>query len=102
MGPTMSRMQVLPLLFLVGGATALAAPCENLASLTIPGTAIVSATAAPARAERPLPAFCRVQAVAKPVADSEIHVEIWLPESAGWNGKLLGTGNGGYSGAIGY
>jgi feruloyl esterase len=111
----MSRMQVLPLLFLLGGATSLAAPCENLTSLTVPGTAIVSATAvgaglfSPGRAggrgggaQRPFPAFCRVEAVARPVADSEIHLEIWLPASDAWNGKLLGTGNGGYSGNIGH
>ena len=48
------------------------------------------------------PAFCRVTAIATPVPDSEIHIEVWLPESTAWNGKLLGTGNGGYSGAIGY
>ena len=111
----MSRMQILTVLLCLGGATALAASCENLTSLTIPGTAIASATAVAAGpfspnraggrgggAQRPFPAFCRVEAVARPVADSEIHVEIWLPESAAWNGKLLGTGNGGYSGNIGY
>ena len=111
----MSRMQILTLLLCLGGATALAASCENLTSLTIPGTAIASATAvgagpfSPNRAggrgggaQSPFPAFCRVEAVARPVADSEIHVEIWLPEGAAWNGKLLGTGNGGYSGNIGY
>jgi feruloyl esterase len=36
-----------------------------------------------------LPAFCRVAAVAKPTADSDIKLEIWLPV-VGWNGKLQG------------
>ena len=48
------------------------------------------------------PAFCRVIAVVRPVADSEIHLELWLPAAETWNGKLLGTGNGGYSGALSY
>jgi hypothetical protein len=32
-------------------------------------------------------------------AESQILVEVWLPES-GWNGRYLGTGNGGFAGAI--
>ena len=95
--------------------SAYATPCENLMALTIPTTAITSAAAVPAgpfspggaggrggAPPRSFPAFCRVTAIAMPVADSEIHIEIWLPENSAWNGKLLGTGNGGYSGAIGY
>jgi hypothetical protein len=50
---------------------------------------------------RELPEFCRVTGVLKPSADSEIHFEVWLPES-GWNGRLLGVGNGGFAGSIGY
>ena len=41
-------------------------------------------------------AFCRVQAVLTPVPGSSIRVEVWLPERAAWNGKLLGAGNGGF------
>jgi feruloyl esterase len=48
-----------------------------------------------------LPAFCRVAAEIKPTADSDIKIEVWLPAS-GWNGKFQATGNGGWSGAIGY
>ena len=48
-----------------------------------------------------LPAFCRVAADIKPTDDSDIKVEVWMPAS-GWNGKLQSTGNGGWSGAIGY
>jgi feruloyl esterase len=44
-----------------------------------------------------LPAFCRVTGVIKPA----IHFEVWLPLKD-WNGKLEGTGNGGYNGAIVY
>jgi feruloyl esterase len=48
-----------------------------------------------------LPAFCRVEAVATPSDDSQIGIEIWLPES-GWNGMLLAVGNGGWAGSISY
>ncbi|MBE9461563.1 tannase/feruloyl esterase family alpha/beta hydrolase [Dyadobacter subterraneus] len=48
-----------------------------------------------------LPAFCRIAATLKPVSDSNIRIEVWLPEK-GWNGRFLGTGNGGGAGAIGY
>ncbi len=47
-----------------------------------------------------LPAFCKVTAVMKPTPESNIVVEIWLPDAAKWNGKLLGTGNGAFAGSI--
>ncbi len=46
-----------------------------------------------------LPAFCRVVAVATPTSDSNITIEVWMPP-AGWNGRLLGLGNGGFAGEI--
>jgi len=84
--------------------------CTNLAALTIPGINIRSSTSVPAgpftppsaRQELTLPAFCRVEAVARPTSDSEIKFEVWIPPVDAWNGKLEGVGNGGYSGAIGY
>ena len=48
-----------------------------------------------------LPAFCRVAGVLEPTADSRIRFEVWLPRE-GWNGRLLGVGNGGYAGTINY
>jgi feruloyl esterase len=48
-----------------------------------------------------LPAFCRVTATLKPTRDSEIKIEVWLP-GAGWNGRFLGVGNGGWAGRIHY
>src|SRR5262249_40999904 len=46
-----------------------------------------------------LPAFCRVRITAKPSSDSDIKIEVWLPES-GWNGRLQAYGNGGFAGSI--
>ena len=41
-------------------------------------------------------AFCRVAAV----LDTEIEMELWLPQD--WNGRFLGVGNGGMTGAINF
>jgi feruloyl esterase len=49
-----------------------------------------------------VPAFCRVMLSARPTPDSDIKVEVWVPEATAWNGKLLGTANGGYSGAVNF
>jgi feruloyl esterase len=84
--------------------------CTSLATLTIPSVTIKSATAVAAGAFTPpgaqtamtLPAFCRIEATARPTSDSEIKFEVWIPPAETWNAKFEGVGNGGYSGAIGY
>lgn len=96
-----------------GGAPGASAPpgtsCDRLAALTIPGVAIASAEAVPAGPFEPgpgrpltVPSFCRVRAVATPSPDSGVAIDVWLPTADAWNGKFLGVGNGGFSGAIGY
>jgi feruloyl esterase len=76
--------------------------------MSIPGVTVDFAEVSPAGtislsgSQFNLPEFCRVRAVARPTSDSEIHLEIWMPLEAAWNGKFLGTGNGGYSGAFSY
>jgi Tannase and feruloyl esterase len=50
---------------------------------------------------RNLPALCRVALTLTPSKDSDIKVEVWMPQS-GWNQKLQAVGNGGWSGAINY
>src|SRR5712691_11188996 len=97
-------------------ARANAAPCESLASLTLPDTTITSASSVAAgefslpggvgsvAAVNPfadLPTFCRVTASLHPTSDSDIRVEVWLPAS-GWNGKYQAVGNGGWGGVISY
>ena len=104
-----SRMAIL----LVAVLPVAAGPCESLTSLAIPNTTVTSAAAVEAGAFTPpgpgargdqhqLPAFCRVLVTSKPVDDSEIHFELWLPPADSWNRKFEGTGNGGFSSAIGY
>jgi feruloyl esterase len=94
------------------GIAAHAGTCDSLTALTIPNTTITAATVVTAGPfvlpgersigmERTLPEYCRVTAVSQPVADSEIKIEVWLPTADQWNGKFVGTGNGGYSGTLG-
>src|SRR5208282_2411336 len=102
----------------VPSAHAAGQTCEQLAQLALPNTTITSAqtvaagafapppSMAPQMAGNPnfykgLPAFCRVTAVSKPTADSDIKIEVWMP-SSGWNGKFRGQGNGGFAGEIDY
>src|SRR5438105_12948182 len=44
---------------------------------------------------------CRVTTTLRPSPDSEIKIEVWVPES-GWNGKLQAVGNGAWAGTISY
>jgi Tannase and feruloyl esterase len=86
-----------------------AATCESLTRLALPAAGItlaqtVASGTFPAPGGQPirdLPSFCRVVGVIRPVVDSEINFEVWIP-SSGWNGRFVGIGNGGYAGTIGY
>ena len=102
------------LLTVLMGVTAVhaATPCEQLASMALPNARIDSAQLVAAGAFVPpaggattvyqnLPAFCRVAATLSPTSDSDIKTETWLP-AAGWNGKFLAVGNGGWAGTIRY
>jgi feruloyl esterase len=93
--------------FLVAESPANAATCESLAQLKLPHTTVTTAELVPAGTFTPpsgtpipnLPAFCRVAATLAPTADSEIRIELWMPES-GWNSRFEGTGNGGFAGGL--
>ncbi len=106
--------------FLCAAAVALpawaGASCEKLTSLKLANTTITLAkpvgagsfiSPQPGRGPNPnapfqkLPEFCRVTATLKPVPDSDIKIEVWLPMS-GWNGKLQSVGNGAWAGSISY
>jgi hypothetical protein len=112
----MARHLVIGLLAGLAASAALAsgaaaAPCESLAGFKLPGGHIDSAAAVAqsgpialggAMPSLPSPAaFCRVQATLTPTPSSDIKIEVWLPPQGGWNGKLLGAGNGGYGGGFG-
>ncbi len=117
-----TQLLVVPLLPLV--ASAAPSSCEALAKLALPDASITLAQVvaagefslpaelrqdqlnAPGVSPQPavlkkLPAFCRVALTLKPSPDSDIKVEIWLPQS-GWNGKYQAVGNGAWAGTITY
>jgi hypothetical protein len=120
----MTKVLVMALVaaFLVTGARGQksnpAPSCPRLAKLALPHAKITAAeriapgtyapmttmtpwTAGDAALYKSLPAFCRIAVEAQPSADSDIKVEIWMPESD-WNGKFQGRGNGGFAGEIDY
>lgn len=90
--------------------------CKLLATVTLPGGKISASEVVgagqfsigrpsmlPDFAQRlkTAPAFCRVRMVATPSRQSQVGIELWLP-LRGWNGRFLGTGNGGGGGIIAY
>jgi feruloyl esterase len=92
-----------------------ATPCESLGGMSLTKAKVTSASVVAAGAFVPpagggrggggnfanLPAFCRVAATLTPSGDSDIKIELWLPQS-GWNGKFEAVGNGGWAGTIPY
>ena len=116
-------MRIAALVALLGAATldtlnaATPAPiaCESLAQTRVTNGRVLSAESVQAGAFAPpnatnanatapfktVPAFCRVSLQLTPSSDSDIRVEVWLPQS-GWNHKLQASGNGGLGGAIPY
>jgi len=98
-------MILLSLHFQAGAET-----CADLAKLKFPEGSIEKAEVVTHNSFRQvlnnqpigeLPVFCRVVATLRPSTDSNIGVEMWLPQSD-WNGRLLGTGSGGFGGFIFY
>jgi hypothetical protein len=119
MGKTLALVTTVSLLYgaAFGESVPAEAPCARLVALVSAGARITSAQTVGAGAFAPpslqpgpnsdmaryksLPPFCRVQAESTPSSDSHIKIEVWLP-MAGWNGKFLGEGNGGFAGEINY
>src|SRR5215212_10628988 len=116
-------MRIAALLVLFGstalsaGSASTPAPiaCETLARTAVPDGRVLSSESIPpggfvppgatnanaSAAFKTLPSFCRVTLQLTPSNDSDIRVEVWLPQS-GWNHKLQVSGNGGLGGAIPY
>jgi feruloyl esterase len=92
----------------IGATPAAAETCASLwlgaADTTITAAVPVAAgtyTAPDGEVFTNLPAFCRIAATLTPTQDSNIKIEVWMPFS-GWNGRYLGTGNGGIAGLVVY
>src|SRR5258707_6239085 len=83
--------------------------CQSLTSFSFPDTTINSAQSQSGGAYvapdtwhlvfTDLPPYCEVQATISPTPDSSINVRVWMP-TARYNGRYLGTGNGGYAGGF--
>jgi feruloyl esterase len=71
----------------------------SAALITAPFTTPASSGSALITVSAPFP-FCKVTATLTPTSDSEIQMELWMPEAAHWNSKFLGVGNGALTGAI--
>src|SRR5580692_10219623 len=105
---TVLRTTLLSALVGIVATPAAAATCASLADLALPDTTITAAqsvgagtyTAPDGEVFTNLPAF-RIAATLTPTSDSNIKIEVWMPYS-GWNGRYLGTGNGGIGGLILY
>ena len=90
-------------------APARAGDCEGLKSANIADTTILSAQAVPAGdlttadkvTRKNMPAFCRVVASVKDAPDSDVRVELWMPND-GWKSVFHVNGNGGYAGILAY
>ena len=86
-----------------------AVDCDALKSAKILDTTIISAEAVPAGdlttedkvTRKNMPAFCRVVASVKDAPDSDVRVELWMPNE-GWKGVFHVNGNGGYAGVLAY
>ena len=104
---------VLALCFTAPAVAQTSNACDALGALKLPDVTITAATpvdagtfrvpgAAATAAPMNTPAFCRVAATLTPTPESHIKIELWMPPTAAWNGKFLGTGNGGAAGVISY
>jgi hypothetical protein len=81
--------------------------CQSLQSFSFPNTTINGVASMPGGpyvaadtwhlAFANLPPWCQVTATIAPTPDSSIGVQVWLPMQR-YNGRYLGTGNGGYAG----
>ncbi|HLK24391.1 MAG TPA: tannase/feruloyl esterase family alpha/beta hydrolase [Caulobacteraceae bacterium] len=78
------------------GCAKAATPCERLTSLQLPHASVTSAAVVQAGAV----SACKVDVVSRPSPDSDIGIEVWIPEGAAWNGIYLQLGNGGFAGRI--
>ncbi|HEX3407956.1 MAG TPA: tannase/feruloyl esterase family alpha/beta hydrolase [Caulobacteraceae bacterium] len=87
---------VAPLVALWAGAAAAATPCAALTALRLPHASVTAASYAKAGRIT----ACQIEVTSTPTPDSDIRIEVWIPEGDAWNGRYLQLGNGGFAGNI--
>jgi feruloyl esterase len=70
--------------------------CADLAKLSLPHATVTKAVAEAVGDKQ----VCKVSVTSKPTADSDIRLELWIPQGAAWNGKFVQLGNGGFAGTV--
>ena len=114
----MKLMMSLALIGILGATAGAETPqinCTDLHELRLPQTEVLSVeykmagpytsmerSPSAQKTHERLPGYCIVKLASHPSSDSDIRIELWLPEPDAWNGKFLGTGNGGYSSMMFY
>ncbi len=70
--------------------------CADLAKTALPHAHVTRAVSEAVGDKQ----VCKLSVTSKPTADSDIRLELWIPEGAAWNGKFVQLGNGGFAGQI--
>jgi hypothetical protein len=79
-----------------GGVAHAQTPCERLTAQALPHATVTAAADAPAGQIT----ACRIDVTSRPSPDSDIRIEVWIPDGAAWNGRYVQFGNGGFAGQI--
>jgi len=91
-------------ILLSGAALGLAAPamahaeiaCADLARTALPHAEVTKAVVEAVGDKQ----VCKVAVSSHPTKDSDIRLELWIPQGSAWNGKYLQLGNGGFAGQV--
>jgi feruloyl esterase len=70
--------------------------CADLVKTSLPHAEVTKAVSEAVGDKQ----VCKVSVTSKPTADSDIRIELWIPEGAAWNGKFVQVGNGGFAGSV--
>ncbi len=80
----------------LAGLAQAATPCAALTAQVLPHATVTAAADTPAGQIT----ACKIDVTARPTANSDIRIEVWIPEGAAWNGRYVQFGNGGFAGQI--
>ena len=70
--------------------------CADLVKTALPHATVTKAVSEAVGDKQ----VCKLSVTSKPTPDSDIRLELWIPEGAAWNGKFVQVGNGGFASAI--